>query len=307
MAGEDASEVDRIGSLGIWRGSVTIRPLPGGITNRNYRVDDEFGSFVARIGADLPWLGVDRRNELACGRAAEALGVAPPIVFAEKGWLVTRYVESRVLTPESGRDPEFIPRLARLLRALHDGWDGLRGEMFYFSPFQANRTYAETSRRLGARLPEGIDALLEDDRRLSRRVRPFVPTLCHNDMLPANVLDDGRRVWIVDWEYGGIGHPFFDLAGISANCEYGEDLDRLLLTAYRGHFDPADLVELRIFKASSLLREALWSIVQTVASDLDFDYRGYAEASLERHRAARASLGGPEKTAWGLDGAGRSD
>src|SRR5207244_398033 len=96
------------------------------------------------------------------------------------------------------------------------------------------RTYARTARALGARLPGDIDDLLEDARRLSRRIAPFRPVLCHNDLLAANILDDGAQVWLVDWEYAGIGHPLFDLAGISANCALAENLEVALLDAYRG-------------------------------------------------------------------------
>ena len=99
--------------------------------------------------------------------------------------------------------------------------------------------------------------MLDDARQLSRRIAPFRPVLCHNDLLPANLIDDGARLWLVDWEYAGAGHPLFDLANASANAGLADDQDRALLKAYRGYFDPRDLDELRIFKAVSLLREAL--------------------------------------------------
>lgn len=286
MDREDDPYARRIRALPLWRGPITLEPIAGGITNRNYLVREAHESFVARIGEELLVLGVDRRNEQLCHREAEALGVAPGLVFGENGVLVSRYIEGRSLTPEGVREPGFAPRLARVLRCLHDGWDRLGGDLRYFSPFQVNRTYVQTARRLGAALPADIDDLLEIARGDSRRIAPFTPTLCHNDMLPANVLDDGNRVWIVDWEYAGMGHPLFDLAGVSANCHFSEEQDVEFLTAYRGDFRPRDLAELGILKAASLLREALWSVVQTVASDLDFDYRGYADLNFERFREA---------------------
>src|SRR5438477_250803 len=106
----------------------------------------------------------------------------------------------------------------RLLRRLHGAWDTLAGEVLFFCPCQAIRTYARSAARLGADLPADLDAMLEDARRLSRRIAPFRPVLCHNDLLPANLIEDGRRLWLVDWEYGGVGHPLFDLANASANA-----------------------------------------------------------------------------------------
>jgi thiamine kinase-like enzyme len=114
--------------------------------------------------------------------------------------------------------------------------------------------------------------------------------LCHNDMLPANVLDDGQRVWIVDWEYAGMGHPLFDLAGFSANCDYSEEQDVEFLESYCGEFRRRDLDELRILKVGSLLRDALWGVVQTVTSELDVDYREYARVHFEKCRVAFAAL-----------------
>ncbi len=280
----------RIRSLPLWSGPILLHRLEGGITNRNYLVDDGNEQFVARIGEELLVLGIDRRNELQCHRAAEALGVSPPLVYGDNGVLVSRYVPSRTLDPAGAREPGFAPKLARLLRQLHKGWDGLIGDLLFFSPFQASRTYLATSRQLGAVLPADIDLMLDATRKLSHAIAPYVPTLCHNDMLPANVLDDGRRVWIVDWEYAGMGNPLFDLAGFSANCGYSEAHDIELLESYRGEIRRHDLYELRVLKAASLLRDALWGVVQTVASDLDVDYREYARFHFEKFRENLAAL-----------------
>jgi thiamine kinase-like enzyme len=152
------------------------------------------------------------------------------------------------------------------------------------------RTYAGTAKKLGAELPDDLDAILDDTRALSSRVAPFRPLLCHNDVMPANLIDDGARLWLVDWEYGGMGHPLFDLANASVNAAFGDADDEALLEAYRGEVDPAELALVRIFKAASLLREALWSMIQTVASDIDFDYRRYAADNLEAYRQARSRL-----------------
>ncbi len=287
----DNTHTLRIRALPVWSGPVVVRPLDGGLTNRNYLVADGNDQFVARIGEEMFDLGIDRRNELQCHRAAEALGVAPPLIHGERGVLVSRFIPGRTLDAGGAREPGFAPRLARLLRQLHDGCDCVTGELLFFSPFQSCRTYVKTARRLGAALPPDIDLMLEALGRLSRRIGPYVPTLCHNDMLPANVLDDGDRVWIVDWEYAGMGHPLFDLAGVSANCGYSDADDALLLESYRGsELRPGDWNELRVFKAASLFRDALWGVLQTVASDLDFDFYDYARVHFEKFQTDLAAL-----------------
>jgi len=286
----DRIHIQRIQALSYWTRPVTAEPLPGGITNHNYLVRDAGQLYVARLCVDKTLLGIDRRNEVVCHRAAHACGIAPELVHQEDGVLVSQFVAGRTLTPEGVRDLGFIPRLVDVLRRLHDSWDRLQGEMLYFSPFQTARTYARTAAGLNARLPSDIDDLLDDAAGLSRRLGPFVPVLCHNDLLASNILDAGDRIWLVDWEYAGMGHPLFDLAGVCANCAFSEAEELALLSEYRGGIDERELGELRILRIMSSLREGLWAVIQTVASDLDFDYVRYADENFTAYREARAQL-----------------
>lgn len=288
----DRIHIQRLQALDFWRAPIALEPLPGGITNLNYRVRMGAETYVARLSVELALLGIDRRNEVVCQRAAHSLGVAPAVIHHETGVLISEYIPGRTLSPPDVRDLAFVPRIAHVLRTLHDGWDTLNGEFLYFSAFQTVRTYARTAAELKAKLPVDIDALLEDARRLSGRIAPFVPVLCHNDLLPANILDDGHSVLLVDWEYAGIGHPLFDLAGVSANSGFDDSLDALFLAFYRSTTDvcPRDLAELRILKTMSLLREALWSAIQSVASNIPFDYTQYAATNFLAYREARAKF-----------------
>ncbi len=140
-------------------------------------------------------------------------------------------------------------------------------------------------------MPTDIDALVQDATGLERSLRPFTPTLSHNDLLAGNVIDDGERIWLVDWEYAGMGNPLFDLAGMSANCDHDETLEIEMLRHYHGSVDERDLKEMRILKCISLLRGgALWAVIQTITSQIDFDYAQLAAESFAAHRQARARL-----------------
>ncbi len=286
--------ITRLNELGLWHEDSTIHPVAGGITNRNYAIRGgrSARSYVARLCVPRPLLGIDRRNEVVCQEAASAWGLAPEVIHHEDGLLITRFVEGRTLAAADVSAPAVLERLATLLRRFHETWDALAGEVLYFCPFQTIRTYARTAVRLGARMPSDIAAMLEDARQLSRRIAPFRPVLCHNDLLPANLIDDGRRLWLVNWEYAGVGHPLFDLANVSANAALTEEREMALLSAYRGTAEvaPRDLAELRIFKAVSLLREALWAVIQSVSSDIAFDYSRYARENFAAYRAARVRL-----------------
>ena len=282
--------IGRLRKLGLVRGPFSIEPISGGLSNRNFAVRTGGQSYFARICQELPLVGVDRRNEMACHQAASLRGLAPEIIHHERGLLVTRFVDGRTLDPQTIQQPAILPRLAALLGHLHEGWAALTGEVLYFCAFQTVRTYARTAARLNASVPPDIDRIIEDVTALAHRIAPFRPVLCHNDMMPANVIDDGQRLWLLDWEYAGVGHPLFDLAHATTAAGMNEAAQRALVEAYPGPLPTAALAEFQIFRVVALLRETLWSTIQSVASDIAFDYAGYARENLEAFRAARAAL-----------------
>ena len=283
----------RIQAIAYWQSRpVEIEPLAGGITNQNFRVRDGSERYVVRLCADGTQLGIDRRSEAACQRAAAAAGVAPELVHHEPDLLVTRFVDGETLTAARLQDHDVLRRVARSLRQLHGDRSGIVDEMVAFSGFGASRTYVGMARRLGAELPADIDAILADTTELERSLSACEPALCHNDLLPANLIDDGGQTWIVDWELAGVGHPLFDLGGLASNAGLDAAAETELLAAYFDRVTPEARRELAIFKAVSLLREALWGAVQSGSATIDFDYRQYAAQHFERYRTARTAVRG---------------
>jgi thiamine kinase-like enzyme len=122
---------------------------------------------------------------------------------------------------------------------------------------------------------------------LQARVAPYTPTLCHNDMMPGNLIDDGDRLWVIDWEYAGIGQPWFDVAGIASNCRFDDDADRELVATYGGRGGARSLGQFRVFKAMAALRESLWAVLQGSQSEIAFDYAGYRDDNFACYRRAR--------------------
>jgi thiamine kinase-like enzyme len=255
----------------IWPGQhATIEPLGGGITNRNFEVQADGQKFVLRIGGkDTELLGIDRAAEHVASRVAAELGLGPEVVaFLEpEGYLVTRYVEGEV-----GKvDVEWV---GAALRRLHDG-PALPGR---FDSFRVVEGYRATARKHGVPVPaayEGAKGIADqiERRRFGAPIRP-----CHNDLLDANFIGDGLRVWLVDWEYAGMGDPFFDLGNFAVNHELDERGETALLAAY-GSDDSQALVLMRFM---SDFREAMWGVVQLAISELDFDFAAYAEEHFER-------------------------
>ena len=255
----------------LWPGRpLRVEPLGGGITNRNFRVDVGGESFVLRIGGkDTELLGIDRSVEHRASLVAAELGIGPEVVaFVEpEGYLVTRYLEGEV-----GRVD--LERAGRTLRAIHDG-PTIPGR---FDGFRVVEAYAATAVVRGIALPAAYErAQVIAGAIERRRGRPPLRP-CHNDLLSANFIDDGERLRIVDWEYAGMGDPYFDLGNFAANQELDGKGERELLDAY-GTRDADALVLMRFM---SDFREAMWGVVQQAISELDFDFRDYAEEHFER-------------------------
>jgi len=255
----------------VWPGRpATVEPLGGGITNRNFRVDLEGESFVLRIGGeDTQLLGIDRDAEHAASLVAAGLGLAPDVVaFVEpEGYLVTRFVVGEVGDVD-------VAQVGAALRRLHDG-PAVPSRFDSFRVVEAYRAIAEAR---GVAIPPYHDTASELARRIEERRRgaPLCP--CHNDLLNANFINDGTRLWIVDWEYAGMGDPFFDLGNFAVNHELDPDGERLLLDAY-GSDDSETLTLMRFM---SDFREAMWGVVQQAISTLDFDFPAYAAEHFER-------------------------
>lgn len=274
--------------LPIWHGPVTLAPLGGGITNINFVVQDGDRRAVVRIGEDIPVHQVMRFNELAASRAAHAAGVSPAVLYHEPGALVIDFVEGKTLTAEDVRAPEMLARILPLIaRAHREIPRHLRGPALVFWVFHVIRDYAATlavdKSRHTALLPE----LLNAAERLEAAVGRVDLVFGHNDLLPANLIDDGTRLWLIDWDYAGFNSPLFDLGGLAANNGLSETQERWMLESYFDH--PADAALWRRYtamKCAAALRETLWSMVSEIHSDLDFDFAGYTETNISGFRTA---------------------
>lgn len=259
-----------------------VSPLGGGITNSNYRIDTGGESFALRIaGADTDLLGITREYEYAANLAAGKLGIAPEVIYViEPEWyLVTRFITARPFPPEEITQPENIRRVMDVVRNIHT-MPEIPGT---FSVFRTIEAYTEIARRYNVEFPETFDWLMDRTREAESAlmVDPEPPRPCHNDLLNANFLIDDR-IYVLDWEYAGMGDIYFDLANFSDHHALSDDQDRWLLECYFGDITPKHVAHLKIMKVMSDFREAMWAMVQIGISKLDFDYRGYADKFFAR-------------------------
>jgi thiamine kinase-like enzyme len=273
----------------IWPGrEAHVSVLGGGITNHNLKVElDESEVYVLRVaGRHTELLGIDRRVEYEASLAAAAVGVGPDVVaYVEpEGYLVTRFIEGRIVPADEMREPDTIRRVVAALRPVHRG-PPLPGR---FDAFRVVEEYRSTAFAHGASVPSEYVRARQIARVIERARGPVPERPCHNDLLNANFIDDGSRIRIVDWEYAGMGDIFFDLANFAVNHDLDEGGRASLLAAYFGDVRPADQRALEMMRFMSLFREAMWGVVQGAVSELDFDFDGYAEDHFSRISALAA-------------------
>lgn len=268
-------------------GEITAEPLLGGLSNESWKVTDATGSHVVRYGRDYPFHHVDRTREVMTARAAHAAGFGPRVEHAEPGVTVVEYLNARTWGPDDLRaNPD---RIGTLLRRFHQEMPAhIEGAAFLFWPFHVIRDYARTIRTGGSPFTPDLPALLSLCDALEQAQIPLPIIFGHHDLLPANFLDDGSRLWLIDYEYAGFGTALFDLAGAASNAGMeAEETDRLLTTYFGEAPAPALLRAFDAMQCTSLLREAMWAMV----SDLHLaapgaDYKAYARENLAKLDAA---------------------
>lgn len=275
---------ERAASLACWQGPVTVEPLGGGITNTNFIVTASDQQYVVRIGEDIPVHQISRANELAAAKAAHAAGLSPEIVHVEARALVMRALEGKTFEEADVRDSDNLARILEVIKRCHRCIpDYFRGPAPMFWVFQVLRDYMHTLREDESRYVAGIPRFKCMAESLQAAVGPIDVVFGHNDLLAANFIDDGDKLWLIDWEYAGFNSPLFDLGGLVSNNLLSPKQEIWLLENYfETPLDEALNRRYNAMKCTSLLREAMWSMVQEVHSPLDVDYAAYTAENLER-------------------------
>jgi thiamine kinase-like enzyme len=265
----------------------SVAELPGGLTNRNYKVTTPDGAFVARIWSRGDMLAINRDHEYHNSVAAARAGVGAPVVAyrPEDSLMVLRYIEGRTYGSADVADPANLGRIAAACRQLHGGPRFL-GD---FDMFAIQRGYRAVAREHGFTVPAGYDDLMghvEDARKaLAVRATPTVP--CNNDLLAANFIDDGERIWIIDYEYSGNNDPCFELGNIAGESGLSDDALAGLVTAYHGTALRNKIARAMVLGLVGKYGWTLWGAIQHATSPLDFDFWAWA---MERYEGAASGL-----------------
>jgi thiamine kinase-like enzyme len=265
----------------------TVTELPGGLTNRNYKVTTPDGSFVARVWSHGDLLAINRDHEYHNSVAAAQAGVGAPVLayHPEDSLLVLRYIDGRTFGNADVGAPANIGRIARACRQLHTG-PRFAGD---FDMFVIQQRYLSVARQRGFAIPAGYDGLVGrvEDARKALAVRQAGTVPCNNDLLAANFIDDGERIWIIDYEYSGNNDPCFELGNIWGECGLSLDALAELITAYYGTALRNKIARARLLGLVGKYGWTLWGAIQHATSPLDYDFWAWA---MERYEAAASGL-----------------
>jgi thiamine kinase-like enzyme len=276
--------IDRIPD---WSGrSPIVAPITGGLTNRIYRVDVDGLAYVVRIpGEGTDWLAIDRSNELHNTRSAAAAGVSPRVVYQlpDVNVLVVEFIHGETLTIPAMQRPRMPARIARALKQLHTGPRFLRE----FNMFRLTRDYLRIAQDRCIRIPADYLRYTPQVERIQGAFacRPVPTVPCHNDLLAANILDDGHRLWLIDLEYSGNNDATFELGNTCQEQEYDEPRVGEMCAAYFGDALPDKLARMKLNMIMSDVRWSLWAAIQAAVSTIEFDFWGWAVTRWDRARA----------------------
>ena len=227
----DKNSIQIISGINFWKGKINISSIKGGITNKNFLVADGSKKYFVRIGDDIPEHLVFRSNEVQASKAASKIGICPKLLFNEKSIQVFNYVEGK--TFESEDIKKNLDNITKLIKKVHTKIpDELIGQSVIFWVFHVIRNYKNFLDENKSSYIKILPDLLKKALKLESVSSPFEIVFSHNDLLPANFIQDQEKIWLIDWEYAGFNTPLFDLGGLASNNDFNENEEKYLLENY---------------------------------------------------------------------------
>ena len=267
-----------VSKIGDWQGQeISIEPLSGGLTNTNFRVSVDGTPYFIRVpGESTDLLAIDRKNEVHNTKAAAAAGVAPPVLYhlPEYDVMVLKFLDGKTMSKESLNEPGMPTRMARAIQKLH------AGPRFYsdFNMFRLTDYYLKLCEERSIRIPDGYLERMPTVARIEEAmsVRPLPSVPCNNDLLAENYIDDGRQLWLIDYEYSGNNDPTFELGNTCQEMQFSDAQIDEVCAAYFGQVTAQQIARMKLNMVMSDVGWGLWAAIQAKISSIDFDFWGWA-------------------------------
>ena len=231
-----------------WRGkNISIQPLSGGLTNTNYKVEVDGTPFFVRVpGESTDLLAIDRNNEYQNSKAAAAANVAPKVLFhlPEYSVMVLEFLMGKTMSKESLNADGMPTRMAKVIKKLHGGPRFLLD----FNMFRLTEYYLQICAERDIPIPDGYRERMPTVARIEQamNVKPLATVPCNNDLLAENYIDDGKHLWLIDYEYSGNNDPTFELGNTCQEMQFNEEQIREVCAAYFGEATPSMIARMTL-------------------------------------------------------------
>ena len=280
-----------------WRGkSISIQPLSGGLTNSNYKVEVDGTPYFVRVpGESTELLAVDRNNEYHNTRAAAEAGVAPKVLYylPEYCVMVLEFLNGKTMSKDSLNAAGMPTRMAQAIKQLHSGPRFLAD----FNMFRLTEYYLNLCKERDIRIPDGyLDRIpIVEQIEKVMTVHPFDTVPCNNDLLAENYIDDGKQLWLIDYEYSGNNDPTFELGNTCQEMQFSDEQINEVCAVYFGSVSSSKIARMKLNMIMSDVGWGLWAAIQARISTIDFDFWGWA---IERWGRAVEKMDSEEFEGW---------
>ena len=280
-----------------WKGkNISIQPLSGGLTNTNFKVEVDGTPYFVRVpGESTELLAIDRNNEHHNAKAAAQAGVAPKVLhhLPEYNVMVIEFLNGKTMSKDSLNETGMPTRMAQTIKKLN------KGPRFYsdFNMFRLTEYYLSLCKERHIRIPDGYldrtSTVAQIERAMNVNPLPAVP--CNNDLLAENYIDDGRQLWLIDYEYSGNNDPTFELGNTCQEMQFNDEQINEVCAAYFGKAAPDMIARMKLNMIMSDVGWGLWAAIQANISTIDFDFWGWA---IERWGRAVEKMDSKEFEEW---------
>jgi thiamine kinase-like enzyme len=283
-----------------WKGKdVSIQHLSGGLTNTNFKIIVDGKPFFVRVpGEGTELLAIDRNNEHHNTRAASHAGVAPKILhhFPEHNVMIMEFLEGKTMSKDSLNESGMPSRMAHSIKKLHAGPRFLTD----FNMFRLTEYYLSLCKERDIKTPNGYAERIPTVNQIEKAmsVKPLGTVPCNNDLLAENYIDDGKQLWLIDYEYSGNNDPTFELGNTCQEMQFSDEQIKEVCAAYFGDVSPEMIARMKLNMVMSDVGWGLWAAIQAKISTIDFDFWGWA---LERWGRAEEKMDSAEFPVWMKD------
>ena len=288
---------EAVGKIEDWKGkNISIQPLSGGLTNSNFKVEVDGTPYFVRVpGESTDLLAIDRHNEYHNTKAAAEAGVAPKVLYylPEHCVMILEFLDGKTMSKDSLNAPGMPTRMAQSIRRLHSGPRFLTA----FNMFRLTEYYLNLCQERSIPVPDGYPERMLKVEKIEKAmaVHPLETVPCNNDLLAENYLDDGKQLWLIDYEYSGNNDPTFELGNTCQEMEFSDDQIREVCSAYFGNASAGMIARMKLNMIMSDVGWGLWAAIQAKISTIDFDFWGWA---IERWGRAVEKMDSAEFNAW---------